>query len=444
MRIIVADTLSVQTGGSITSTCVFTSQHVSAGSGGSVWITAAKLNGGGVITATGCQQTHTGRSPGAGGRVAVYATTSAATFSGTIQALGGGVANGASFVARPGTVYLALAGINDSPDWVVPAGAQLLHVYSPTPPLALNSITVDAGATLGFVTNVDAATVVNVTAGATLTTASLLDDPEWELNVAGSLHLGTGAVLGSQQRDVTLTLPSSALRLEDGSGIAVEGAGITVAAASGVSVLDATTLSAGTFVKLATSQGDILVERDATIVATTYTTGLVDMSAAEQGQGQGGAIEVFGTVSGAHIASWSQSMWLRNTGALSTVDTSQDLTGRDTGRIGAVHGGEVPTNIKAAFGSVTAPVHVGTMGGIWNRLGPGAVKVVVNGTLKLDAAALITSKGDQTGDTRWGGPSGGSVWLDVAKLEGAGTIIADGGPVCSSALLNVVVPATDT
>ncbi len=100
-----------------------------------------------------------------------------------------------------------------------------------------------------------------------------------------------------------------------------------------------------------------------------------------------------------------------------------------TGRSGGSHGGlgGVSPNgmTNAVYGDFRAPVEFGAGGrGTYSSYGGGRVKLtaaefVLNGQIKAD--------GHSTSHT--GGGAGGSIWLDVGTLSGAGTIQANGGAV---------------
>lgn len=92
----------------------FSNVSVGAGAGGSVWLTAARLVGGGVINVNG-GKTNNSTNGGGGGRVAIYLTEDGATLDGfyaaggVISAIGGGYTalTGAGTSGGAGTVYIS-------------------------------------------------------------------------------------------------------------------------------------------------------------------------------------------------------------------------------------------------------------------------------------------------------------------------------------------------
>ena len=81
------------------------------------------------------------------------------------------------------------------------------------------------------------------------------------------------------------------------------------------------------------------------------------------------------------------------------------------------------------YGSATAPTNLGSGGTRWDpvnsKRGGGAIKLTVQKTLLLDGEI----NADGVGDPAFYGSaaSGGSIWLDVRRLDGNGTIHANGG-----------------
>ncbi|MEQ9095041.1 MAG: immunoglobulin domain-containing protein [Phycisphaerales bacterium] len=104
---------------------------------------------------------------------------------------------------------------------------------------------------------------------------------------------------------------------------------------------------------------------------------------------------------------------------------------------GAGHGGEGGRSARSAssggtsYGSVFEPIDFGSGGGTSvgeasGRPGGGAIKLVVDGTLRVDG--VIEADGLSQGSAGEGGGAGGSIWIDAASFTGAtGTIRANGG-----------------
>ncbi|MFA6131371.1 MAG: fibronectin type III domain-containing protein [Patescibacteria group bacterium] len=121
-------------------------------------------------------------------------------------------------------------------------------------------------------------------------------------------------------------------------------------------------------------------------------------------------------------------------GYASGYGTGQGADGDSPGAAG--YGGEGGDGTGAAggstYGSITAPVDIGSAGGVcWGftgSAGGGAMKFLVAGTFALDASATLSADGTATNYCTGAG-SGGSVYLDVGTLSGSGSISADGGAI---------------
>ena len=104
-----------------------------------------------------------------------------------------------------------------------------------------------------------------------------------------------------------------------------------------------------------------------------------------------------------------------------------------TGGNGGVTSGE-PAAGGVAYGSLTQPTDLGSGGGGWtNRAGAGGGSIrlavggllQVDGQLRADGGAVNPAYGDG------GGGSGGSIYVTVGELRGAGAIAAEGGAATS-------------
>ncbi len=105
------------------------------------------------------------------------------------------------------------------------------------------------------------------------------------------------------------------------------------------------------------------------------------------------------------------------------------------GGSGASHGGLGGWSGSGAgptthYGSMLEPTLLGSQGGNGNggpgTAGGGAIRLIVDGTLRVDGA--LNANGAANPPDNAGGGSGGSIWLTVAKLAGTGYIAANGGP----------------
>ncbi len=107
---------------------------------------------------------------------------------------------------------------------------------------------------------------------------------------------------------------------------------------------------------------------------------------------------------------------------------------------GGGHGGYGGSSLSNALGgvvtsdSLSSPQGTGGRGGFGSQIalgsvaanGGGALQLTVRGALQLDGR--ISADGISTTSLNGGGGAGGSVWLQIGKLSGAGSISANGGP----------------
>lgn len=107
----------------------------------------------------------------------------------------------------------------------------------------------------------------------------------------------------------------------------------------------------------------------------------------------------------------------------------------DTPASGGSHGGRGGAGTYASgatYGSLTAPTHPGSGGGVSGvstGRGGGALRLAVGGTLRVDG--LLDARGDTAATVTPayspGGGAGGSIHVSAGTLSGAGTIDAGGG-----------------
>ena len=109
---------------------------------------------------------------------------------------------------------------------------------------------------------------------------------------------------------------------------------------------------------------------------------------------------------------------------LSSCSLGAGITGvAGGGSSGAGHGGNGgvgshQVRVGAAIGDLYEPELFGCKGGGNGGLGGGKIKLVVNGTMKIDG---IVSCNGQTGSTAYsGGGSGGSIWIVTNLMRGYG------------------------
>lgn len=124
------------------------SDTLGAGSGGSIWLTAGSLNGGGSITATGGRAYYAN---GAGGRIAFYSTSG--TYSGSFNATGG-VYNGGYYRGAAGTIYTQLAGATKGDLYINNATSEQQNNLTPLTLVApLHNLTLTSGVSATFSDN---------------------------------------------------------------------------------------------------------------------------------------------------------------------------------------------------------------------------------------------------------------------------------------------------
>ncbi len=82
-----------------------------------------------------------------------------------------------------------------------------------------------------------------------------------------------------------------------------------------------------------------------------------------------------------------------------------------------------------SFGSILQPIDKGSGGGSGlggsGCSGGGAVSLAVGGTLQIDGSILVNAA--NATNSRSGGGSGGSIWLQAQTVAGAGSLLAEGG-----------------
>ncbi|MFA6028047.1 MAG: DUF2341 domain-containing protein [Patescibacteria group bacterium] len=113
----------------------------------------------------------------------------------------------------------------------------------------------------------------------------------------------------------------------------------------------------------------------------------------------------------------------------------------DNNNKGASYGGQgynPSATSGLIYGSLTAPTDIGSSGSCWycderTIWGGGAVKLTVGGNLILSGSISANANDPSGGQCdSSGGGSGGSVYLDAATLQGAGTITVRGGNPCNT------------
>ena len=151
---------SINDNGTITANGGDTGNMTSAGSGGSIYITAQTLAGSGTITANGGNQSN-GNNGGGGGRISITAATNGG-FDLSKVAVSGGVVGSSNYIGQNGTAYVNVAGnLYASSDVTFPADSAL----------SFGSLTVSNGAhmTIGGGSTVTLTGTLTVSGNSTIT-----------------------------------------------------------------------------------------------------------------------------------------------------------------------------------------------------------------------------------------------------------------------------------
>jgi len=356
------------------------------GAGGSVFITTANFGGSGTISANGGFQVsanrHTGG--GGGGRIAVVLTSGNTFGSVTMTAYGG--PNGNSAYAGAGTVY------------------------TKTPSQTYGTLKIDN----------DGYDLIDVVYSTTRTLCQGTRIPDGETWQVDRLEIVNGGNLWVRT-NTTLSIDGADLSGSTTAGYLIIDSGGTLAGGSDL------TISNITFMPLAGSK----------FTGTTDLT--IDPSA------------VVTHIENSDSEDWTLEIDIPGDLTIPTgISINLDGLGygyrRGPGRPryangttynyghGGSYGGRGGKSSYAedsgpTYGSITAPVNIGSGGG-WNYAsgtnnGGGAIKLTVGGTTALGGE--LSADGVGFNGSAQGGGSGGSVWLTTSILSGSGTITADGG-----------------
>ncbi|MBO7721521.1 MAG: hypothetical protein J6T01_03850 [Kiritimatiellae bacterium] len=360
------------------------------GSGGSVWVTAASIAGGGLISADGAGGSSFGSS--AGGRVSVQLTGHAAlfsSFSGSVTAYGGYYSN--NNYGLPGTIYIEDASNrDDGGDLIVKGSRNSAYIAT----YQRHGVEIWPGMTetnrqFASVTVTNGANFA-VGAGCSLKTRKLLgsdNSKDWVMLEGGSLDVvGDEPIEKISVRNLfagsTVAMPT--LRIGNGAVFypdwpmtitnVVVGAGATIShTANGDTDL-------GYRVDLDVP-GDFTVE-------------------------SGGVVSVAGKGFSA----------TRGPGAPQVSNCCSSHGGRNS----------EANSLGVCYGDPKHPVEIGS--GSSHTAGSGAIRLAVGGILAVGGS--VSAKGnDQTGYPA----AGGSVWITAGRLVGSGEIRANGGKVTTVA-----------
>ena len=347
-----------------------------AGSGGSLWISAPTIAGIGSIEANGGDAS-AGWGGGAGGRIAAYWDSS--TFTGTFTARGGSAS--ATAHGGAGTVYLKPSG-QAFADLVIASGG---NVNTPTALTTidlvdLNSCPVRNGANVLFTGDVALRGPLDVSGGATV---------RWigDCTFIGDAQLSGGARCSFDQ-PVSF---SGALRLSGASRLTL---------APGLTPVNGALEMFGS--------GNVLTWTgpDALVLDLRSTT-LIDAGSSIDGNGKG-----FGSDAGPGAGTISL------TGTYGGAGAGHGGRGANAGPLagGATYGfAEIPEIAGSGGGSF-----IGTPGGA----GGGALRIISTGAITLNGSIAMNGR---PGTSASGSGSGGAVYIEAPRVQGGGTISANGG-----------------
>lgn len=348
------------------------------GAGGSVFITARAISGGGSISARGAAPRS--ENAGGGGRIALKLTGPGENFSaftGQITAFNGKTGTGtgtiyfetAADLPGRGRLLLAAAG--------AASGVTELH---DTAGYEFSEVCVTNGAALGVYPGVTVKAGKLLGHNATLSVIRLC---------GGAFRIPAGSAYSNV--NVTVFNAGSTLACGDTGAALTLGGGATVTMRQYELALDSLTMLAGSTV-------------------THALNGATDMD-------YGVRLRVAGD--------------LRVDSGASVNGDAKGFYGAGPGWIagcGGSHGGVAKgAPATAVYGSVKFPVTLGSDTKVSSRYGGGRVRLSVGGTLTVNGT--VSSDGGYYNGGAYS-PAGGSIWIDAASLAGAGKIIARGG--CSN------------
>lgn len=395
----------------------------SGGAGGSIWLEAATLSGGGQILADGGSGAGVRKVGGGGGRIAIYAASN--SFSGAISAQGGQTEldppnTGFDSAAGAGTIYLR--DTDESAGAMIIANRPLVNALLPTAATTpLDGGLVTPSAPHNFTTfDITGSALVAAGQPVAITSGSAGTPGLWAIH--------------GRFEGVTTTLGS-------GVGISVtngttETVGLQRTAFDGLLTMDASQdllLDQSVWVELRQplAVDEVVISGGSRLGHVAYRDGInptLDLTANALTIAAGSQINVGGCgYPGAPASTTCAAGGGPGGGGTGSLNGS----GGGYGGVGGGVGGGV------SYGSATQPNDLGSggsngCGGGGSTLGAGGngggrVRLTIAGTLALDGGIYANGStgGDQQRDG--GGGSGGSIWLAANSLSGAGQISANGG-----------------
>lgn len=371
-------------------------------SGGSVWLVVKNLSGIGRIHSNGGKGGAVGGG-GGGGRIAIeYDQTNSFDLIQSVSCVGGLKQGTSTANGGAGTVYL-----KDT--------AQSLGVLR----VDNTGIGTNTQATVLNGTVSDSVVLVNANVAITNTTQlSSLTVSNSVMSQGGALSVSNLILLSGAVWTQTGTLSVSNLMLHSGAML-TQNAVLTAGAIN---------FSGGTFVQNATldiGSGNLTVSNwtwECNYPQTWNNITVTNGGKVTHTAGNTNGLQL--TVSNTLYISTNSSIDVSECGAVDadypTGGLSHDFSG---GSYGGYGGGSLGRYLHAIYGDYKQPVDVGC--GALAAKGGGRVKIRAT-TLILDGK--ITADGQAQEATHYGGGgSGGSIWLDVNAITGAGYVRSDGG-----------------
>lgn len=404
----------------------------SAGSGGSIWISCATVDGAGLIDAGGGSVR--GVSPGngsvgggGGGRVALTWSDAAAqkSYSPALRFGLGGAAGAMPCsvcrVGEPGTLYLTDASFFPSANTF---GGGRVTYADPPESLAFADFTL-TGAALEFVQDIP-------------------------FSVSGDLVVADGAELVVRGRGISVggnvlidgrrtegSFGSAALELFDGAALRV-GGGLTVRNSSCLWMQAGVTAGEwGTDVRVA---GDVVIGDGCSLFPCSHPTdsgcGANRLVARNVTVEQNGAIDGYARGFQPVVRDGSRGSGpggSRNFAGASHVNPG-GRAARDASDAGAVYDAWKKPRVAGSSSGYRNSTYIGLPGG-------GQLWLEASGTVRIDGRFDVSARNPVSGDRLGGGRftcyngsgSGGSIYISAAEVVGDGSILADGGPasLCS-------------
>lgn len=373
-----------------------------AGSGGSIWLKAAAIEGAGTLTALGGKVTADGTA--GAGRIAVHVTGDGdlSGFTPTILLHGHSVKGRVS--STGGTYYLETR---------ADAGRGELRVYG-----------VDASTSLDYDQNSEFGDGSGESVA--VRRVVLLDNAQFAV---GSNQVFSADEIVSEEgrgssncfvlRGGALKIPgdfkwtSAVLAVRaTGSQVQFTGAGADLTADGGVFCFDAPWVLDGNLVLqngalLTHSANSTTTRRAKAIDLALAGNVLIDATSAIDVTGKG--------YETSHARQDALGLGLGTANSTNAVRS-------------ASHGGKgINPGTAVCYGSIREPVALGSGGNYVDMYGGGALKVIAAGTIRNDGVI----RADGAAGAHYPG-AGGSVWLSAASLVGGGVVAADGGSASAS------------